>query len=470
MKSFFPSDPKKISFLLSGMLFFGLLHSNPLTAYERRTPIVAAIQKAGPSIVNIYTQEAPRSIRNPFRNFGGKFLEPFLRDFMPRTETGRRSLGSGVIIHPDGYILTNEHVIGKAVRIETSLVDKREFPAHLVGSDIRSDLAIIKIESPEPLPYLPMGKSDDLMIGEPIIAVGNPFGLQHTVTSGIISALNRTLRTEKGQGKGSGKGAVYHDFIQVDASINPGNSGGPLLNINGSLIGINTAIYQRAEGIGFAIPINHAKRIVKELIRFGKVRAGWLGASVQELTGDMREYFSLNPKLGTLISHIMKGSPADRAGLRSGDIILGLDGRDIASRLDYQERIGDYSIGSTVNLSILSAGVEKKLSLEVAPLPKDYVKRFTKLKLGLKVEDISRKSLRRYRLASRKGVLVTDVAPNGVGGQMGLQPGDIIRQINQNTVTDFKGFSKAVIEGRNRSSMLLLVQRGRNGYYVTIEL
>jgi len=308
------------------------------------------------------------------------------------------------------------------------------------------------------------------MIGEPVIAIGNPFGLQHTVTSGIISALNRTLDTKKGQGEGSGKGAIYHDFIQVDASINPGNSGGPLLNINGSLIGINTAIYQRAEGIGFAIPINYAKRIVKELIQFGKVREGWLGASVQELTQEMREYFSLKPNQGTLISHIMKGSPADLKGLQSGDVILAVDGRKISNRLDYQERIATYAIGSQVGITLLRAGIEKKISLEIAPLPKDFVERFTQLKMGLKVTNITKEAFNRYRLASRKGILITEVAPNGAAGQMGLQPGDLIRQINQDNVSNLKQFSKAVIEGRNRSSMLLLVQRGRNGYYVTLEM
>ena len=417
-----------------------------------------AVAQAAPSVVNVFATRVTRERPHPL--FEDPLFQRFFGDELNRPRYKREnSLGSGVIVDSNGYILTNNHVIRGASEIQVVLRDGRQFPARIVGTDPESDLAVLQAAGGD-LPIATLGHSEKLRVGDVVMAIGNPFGVGQTVTLGIVSA---TGRNQLGL-------TDFENFIQTDAAINPGNSGGALINASGEVVGINTAIYQRAEGIGFAIPINHAKRIVKELIRFGKVRAGWLGASVQELTGDMREYFSLNPKLGTLISHIMKGSPADRAGLRSGDIILGLDGRDIASRLDYQERIGDYSIGSTVNLSILSAGVEKKLSLEVAPLPKDYVKRFTKLKLGLKVEDISRKSLRRYRLASRKGVLVTDVAPNGVGGQMGLQPGDIIRQINQNTVTDFKGFSKAVIEGRNRSSMLLLVQRGRNGYYVTIEL
>ena len=211
---------------------FGFAHQEA----NRRTPLVRAIEKVGPVVVNINTEEAPSERRNPFRNFGGGqfgngIFDRFLQDLMPNFNQQRRSLGSGVIINSRGYILTNEHVIGKAVRIKVTLIDKREFDAHLVGADRKSDLAVIKIDSKEPLPFVEMGRSDDLMIGETVVAIGNPFGLQHTVTTGIISALNRSIK--------AGKNVVYHDFIQVDASINPGNSGGPLLNINGSLIGIN---------------------------------------------------------------------------------------------------------------------------------------------------------------------------------------------------------------------------------------
>ncbi|MBT7936309.1 MAG: trypsin-like serine protease, partial [Nitrospina sp.] len=235
--------------------------------YERRTPLVRAVEKVSPAVVNIYTTEISRSARNPFRNFNNNLFDKFFKDFLPPTRSQKRSLGSGVLINADGFILTNEHVIAKAAKIHVVLSDKQEFDASVIGADTKSDLAIIKIDSDRSLPFVEMGRSDDLMIGEQVLAIGNPFGLQQTVTTGIISALNRNLR--------AGKNKVYSDFIQVDASINPGNSGGPLLNINGSLIGINTAIYQKAEGIGFAIPIDHAKRIVLELVNYGKVRRGW---------------------------------------------------------------------------------------------------------------------------------------------------------------------------------------------------
>ena len=252
---------------------------------NRRTPIVKAVERVGASVVNINTEEVAPAVRNPFRDSRNPFFDQFFKEFFPSRDNNRRSLGSGVIIHPEGYILTNEHVVSKATIIKVTLIDKREFDARLVGSDIKSDLAVIKIETNENLPHVSLGRSDDLMIGETVIAIGNPFGLQHTVTTGIISALHRSI-------KGGGN-RVYREFIQLDASINPGNSGGPLLNIEGSLIGINTAIFKQAEGIGFAIPINKAKRIINDLIRYGKVRRGWLGVSVQSITKEMLSFFNI---------------------------------------------------------------------------------------------------------------------------------------------------------------------------------
>ena len=221
---------------------------------RRRTPLVVAVEKVSPAVVNIYTSEIGRSPRNPFRDFGNNLFDQFFNDFFYQNRNNKKSLGSGVLIDREGYIITNEHVVARASEIHVALSDKREFEARVIGADIKSDLAIIKIDSKQFLPFVSMGRSDDLMIGEQVVAIGNPFGLRHTVTTGIISALNRNIK--------AGKNKVYIDFIQVDASINPGNSGGPLININGSLIGINTAIYQKAEGIGFAIPIDDAKRIV----------------------------------------------------------------------------------------------------------------------------------------------------------------------------------------------------------------
>jgi serine protease Do len=453
-------------FLLLATIFlnasFGFAHSES----SRRTPLVRAIEKVGPVVVNINTEEAPPKRRNPFRNFGGNqfgngIFDRFLQDLMPNFNQQRRSLGSGVIINSQGYILTNEHVIGKAVRIKVTLIDKREFDAQLVGADRKSDLAVIKIDSKEPLPFVEMGRSDDLMIGETVVAIGNPFGLQHTVTTGIVSALNRSIK--------AGKNTVYHDFIQVDASINPGNSGGPLLNIEGSLIGINTAIYQKAEGIGFAIPINNAKRIIKDLISYGKVRRGWLGVSVQDMTPELLRYFKLERQRGVLVTKVFSKSPAHQAGLKQGDVILQLDDHEISKKLEYQQRVGSYTVGNKIKFSILRDGREKNIRLQVKAIPRNEVQDFTLNWLGLRVQGIDDRTLRQFRLSTRKGVVVTQVVKNSASGQIGLVPGDVIRQLNQKKIRNEEDFNKAILEASNRDSALLLVQRGSNGYYVTLE-
>ena len=430
-------------------------------SYNRRTPLVRAVEKVSPAVVNIYTTEISRPARNPFRSFGNNLFDQFFKDFIHPTANQRRSLGSGVLINGEGFILTNEHVISKAAKIHVILSDKQEFDASVIGADIKSDLAIIKINSRKPLPYVEMGRSDDLMIGEQVLTIGNPFGLQHTVTTGIISALNRNIR--------AGKNMVYSDFIQVDASINPGNSGGPLLNINGSLIGINTAIYQKAEGIGFAIPIDHARRIVDELIRYGKVRRGWLGVSVQELDVQLSRHFKLDRQKGVLVVGVADISPAGKAGLKRGDIIIAIDDHEVKNKSDFRGRMASYTVSSSIRFSILRDGKVKKVRARVTAIPKSYVKEFTRHWLGLLVQENSERFARSNRLMTSKGMVVVEVVPNSASGRIGINPGDIIRQMNQNPVNNEEDYNKAVAEINNPDRILLLVQRGRQGYYVTLE-
>ncbi|MEE9259168.1 MAG: Do family serine endopeptidase [Nitrospinaceae bacterium] len=443
------------------LILCGFIPSRAEQNFDRRTPIVMAVEKVGPAVVNINTEEAVPAVRNPFRDFSGTPFDRFFQDFFPNLNSQRRSLGSGVIINSDGYVLTNEHVVARAVRIIVTLSDKREFSARLIGADIKSDLAIIKIDSKEPLPFAEMGRSHDLMIGETVLAIGNPFGLQHTVTTGIISALNRTIS--------AGKNRVYRDFIQLDASINPGNSGGPLLNINGALIGINTAIYQKAEGIGFAIPIDSARRIVNELIRFGKVRRGWLGISAQDMTDDLLQFFGMEKRRGVLVTHVVKDGPADKAGLKNGDVILSLDGHRIDDKREYRERLTNYPIGSNIKFEILRDKRKRTVRVMVASIPKNYAVEFTRNWLGLEIKGMDRKLVRKYSLSTQSGVVVVDVVPGGAGGKIGIKPGDVIRQVNQNSINKEEDFSKAIIEAAGRESVVLLVQRGRYGYYVTLE-
>lgn len=428
---------------------------------NRRTPIVKAVERVGASVVNINTEEVAPAVRNPFRDSRNPFFDHFFKEFFPSRDNNRRSLGSGVIIHPEGYILTNEHVVSKATIIKVTLIDKREFDARLVGADIKSDLAVIKIETNENLPHISLGRSDDLMIGETVIAIGNPFGLQHTVTTGIISALHRSIK--------GGKNRVYRGFIQLDASINPGNSGGPLLNIEGSLIGINTAIFKQAEGIGFAIPINKAKRIINDLIRYGKVRRGWLGVSVQSITKEMLSFFNIERVRGVVVTRIMERSPGARAGLKRGDVILSLENIEVNDKTDYSERVSTYPLGNTINMGILRGGKVESVSLKVSLLPASRVADYVKIWLGFTVNKIQQSLVRRYRLVTSQGVVVTSVTPNSVSDKIGVQSGDIIRQVNQVKIENEKDFRAAMVEVAGRDSVLILVQRGQNGYYVTLE-
>lgn len=428
---------------------------------NRRTPVVQAVKKVGPAVVNIYTEEIRRPLANPFRNFGGSIFKKFFKDLNPELNPKKRSLGSGVIIDSRGYIITNEHVIAKATRIKVTLIDQREFSAKLIGADIKSDLAIIKIDSEKPFPFIPMGRSDDLMIGETVLAIGNPFGLQHTVTMGIISALNRVIR--------AGEDIIFNDFIQVDASINPGNSGGPLLNINGSLIGINSAIYREAEGIGFAIPIDHAKRVVKDLIRFGEVRRGWLGITVQDITADMARFFHLDRPRGALVVKVFKESPAGKAGIKRGDVALVIGNHEIQGKSDYHQTLASYTVNDRLKLKILRDGKKRIVNVKVSSIPQRHAVDFTRYWLGFRVQDITRSDMLRYRLSSRKGVVVVQVSPNSPSGKVGIGSGDVIRQVNQKSIRNMKDFNKAIVEAGKRSNVLLLVQRGRNGYYVTLE-
>ncbi|MBI3600939.1 MAG: Do family serine endopeptidase [Nitrospinae bacterium] len=430
-------------------------------AQERRTPVVIAVEKVSPAVVNINTEEVIRQRVNPFSDSGDEFFDRFFQDFFPPQDYKRQSLGSGVIIDTKGYILTNEHVVSRASTIKVTLSDNREFDAQLIGADPRSDLAIIKIISDKPLPYARMGASADIMIGETVIAIGNPFGLSHTVTTGIISAVNRSIKGESGR--------IYSDFIQIDASINPGNSGGPLLNISGEVIGINTAIYQKAEGIGFAIPIDRAKRIINDLIKYGEVHEAWLGIFVQKLTPPIAKSFGYPSSRGVIISKIFKGGPSDRAGLRRGDIITSVGKKEVKTITDYYDLIYGYGHGDRIDITVFREGERITVNLAAQRIPEELSDEIAREWLGISVEEISDKTAKKYQLFTTSGVLITGVEKGGAAGRIGIEPGDILRQINQSKIENLKDFKKSVISARKGSSVLMLIQRGRYGYYVTVE-
>lgn len=434
--------------------------------FARESAVVKAVKKVSPAVVNISSQYEVIKRSNPFFDFGlDPFFESFFKDFFePRHQRRykRNSLGSGVVIDGDrGYILTNEHVIARSTKITVVLRDEREFEAELVGAAPDFDLAVLRIDSNKELPAIQMGNSEDLMIGETVIAIGNPFGFSNTVTTGVISALNRSIQTEN---------RTYRDFIQTDASINPGNSGGPLLNINGELIGINTAIYSKAQGIGFAIPINKARRVVDDLIKYGEVHIAWLGLSVQDLEPKLARYFKVPEGQGVIVSDVAGHSPAQEAGLQPGDVVTGVREKRVASREAYHAMIRDFAAGDAIPLTVWKDGSTEVLKIYSRTFPEALAEELAYKSLGVRIQKISRAMRRRFRIAARDGVMVTELRPGSYLDRIGVRPGDVIRRINEKevkTVDDFKG---AVTKYRHKESAVLLIQRGNQQYYVTVKI
>jgi len=435
-------------------------------AYDRRTAVVEAIQRVGPAVVNISSEYRIRTRSNPFSGYGmDPLFDSFFKDFFDpgfERRAKRTSLGSGVIIDGDrGFILTNAHVVTKAESISVVLKDERTFTAHLVGSDPESDLAVLKIETDKPLPAVAMGRSDDLMIGETVIAIGNPFGFSHTVTTGVVSALNRSVRTDD---------AVFHDFIQTDASINPGNSGGPLLNINGDLVGINTAIYAKAQGIGFAIPIDKAKRIVSDLIRYGEVVLSWTGLILQDLDENLARYLNVPGNKGVMVKAVEKPSPAMEAGIQKEDILLSIEGEAIHSIEAYHNVLRNFSVGSEIHCQLLRRSKPLSVRMKTALFPEEKALALAKQLIGVSVEDLTSQNRDRFRLSAKKGVVIVALLPDSYLASIGVAPGDVIRQIDDMTIDSVQDFKKAVIKSRPKKSLILLVQRGGQGYYLSVKL
>jgi Do/DeqQ family serine protease len=433
--------------------------------YNRETPVVKAVRAVSPAVVNISSQIQVRQAQNPFSGMAPPHLEWFFRDFFdPGWERRYRttSLGSGVIIDGErGFILTNAHVVARAGAITVTLMDERQFDAQLVGSDPDSDLAVLRIDADQPLPAVAMGRCDDLMIGETVIAIGNPFGFSHTVTTGVISAVNRSFRADDRE---------YYDFIQIDASINPGNSGGPLLNINGELIGINTAIYAKAQGIGFAIPIDRAQRIVNDLINFGEVIQAWIGLRVQDLDHRLATYLGLADSNGVLVRAVEGDSPAEKAGILSGDVILSVDGNRIADTEAYRRAAAATAPRRPLSIELWREGRVLKKTVQTSVYPPEKAARLAQDLFGITVADITPALRKRYRLAVSSGVVITAVAPDTFLAQTGVEPGDVIRQVGDEPVKDRQDFEKALVKQRLQNAVVLLVQRGRQGYYITVEL
>jgi Do/DeqQ family serine protease len=426
------------------------------------SPVVVAVQKVSNAVVNISTEYDVQFYNNPFSRFNqddffNYFFEPGFRQNVKRT-----SLGSGVIIDgARGFVLTNTHVIAESSTIHVILKDERQFEAKIVGADSETDLAVLKISAQEDLPSIDMGSSDDLLIGETVIAIGNPFGFSNTVTTGVISALNRTIQTED---------MTYRDFIQTDASINPGNSGGPLLNINGDLIGINTAVYANAQGIGFAIPINTARRIVNDLIKYGEVVQAWLGISIQALDGQLSEYLSLPEQGGVLVNKVYSGSPAEKAGLRSGDIITAIGQKTVSAPKDYQSAIKVASVDERLSVSYLRKDRSFQAFITPSLFPMESALELSWELFGLQVSERTHGFRRQVQSRFRGGVVITSVAPNAYLSKIGVSAGDVVHAIDEETISNMDDFKKAVVKYRLKKTVVMMIERNGRLYYVTVEV
>jgi Do/DeqQ family serine protease len=413
--------------------------------------------------VNISTEQIVQERVDPFSDFHHPFMnDDFFNDFFdsfPSRDVTRQTLGSGVIISDEGYVLTNNHVISQASKITVALPGGQEFAGVLVGGDPNIDLAIVKIDAGDALPSVTLGDSDSLMIGETVIAIGNPFGLEHTVTTGVLSARNRSIK--------GGDGRVYNNFLQTDASINPGNSGGPLINIDGEVIGINTAIYAQAEGIGFAIPINRCKRVIADLIEYGEVKQAWVGVRAQELTGKLAGVFKFTGDYGVLVSDVLADDPD---GFKRGDIVTQINGTAVHSVEEFYDKLSGLLVDESMPVSVFRDGGARTINVMGRELPLDDALDIADQWFGVEVEEVTLDVARRLRIGAAGGVLVAGVRGDSLAQRVGLRADDIIHQFGAVPVKTINDFKKAVILASERPTAAILVQRGRMFYNSTIDL
>lgn len=417
----------------------------------RTTPVVTAVRAVAPAVVNITSARTVdrRAGRGPF------FEDEFFRQFFgpgfgpgsvePRRET-QESLGSGVVIDGQkGLVLTNAHVIAGGTSVTARLLDGRELEASLVGSDPDFDLAVLRLDSGgKALPQAAMGDSGDIMIGETVIAIGNPFGYTNTVTTGVVSAVGRSLKHE---------GGAYADLIQTDAAINPGNSGGPLVNLAGEVIGINMAIRAEAQGIGFAIPVNKARRVVAQIVGGGGVTPAWLGLSGQDVDARAARYFGLDRPRGVLVTEVVPGSAAERAGLRPGDLLLSAGGTDLDDKDQYLGVLRTSTVGEPIPLVVRRGKAEERLSAVPTAFGDREAAEVAGRRWGVSVA------------FSRGGVTVAGVVPQSPAARLGLKAGDVLVQIGGEKLAGQKEFTRAVYLSRMHRTVLVMIERGGRGYY-----
>ena len=425
---------------LSSFLLGAVFASTPaLPQNLRRSPVVALVERVSPAVVNVSAEAMVREV-DPF--FGGFFGGGRQR----RTQ----SLGSGLIVEASGLVVTNAHVIEGASRIVVVTQDGRELEAEVLGSDRDSDLAVLKVQGSR-LPAVPLGSSADLLIGETVVAIGNPFGLAHTVTTGVLSARGRAVPSERGE-------RIFTDFLQTDASINPGNSGGPLVNLDGDVIGINTAVISGANGIGFAIPADRARRVVEDLLRFGQLQPLWTGLRLVTVDAELVRRDSLPVARGVVIERVFPGSPGAQAGLRGGDLIVAVSGLAVAAREDVTSALYSVPAGSPVSLELRRGEQRLTVSLRPERPPPGLGERFLEEAIGLSVT------------AEDGALVITAVTAGSRAAEKGLRAGDRVLSANGQHVAAREELGREVLRGMDRGGMLLVVQRGRFAYNLGFEL
>ncbi len=460
-----------------GTLFALSSHTQPLAS----NIFVEIAKKQNPAVVNVSTkakaETAHKNFRVPRPGPGqNKSPDPF-RDFYDRffgerpNQRPKRGMGSGFVIDKEGHILTNYHVIEEAGEIVVILDDngtEKEYTATLVGSDPKTDIALIKINREsgdnKDFPFLRLGSSENLEVGEWVVAIGNPFGLSHTVTVGVVSALGRSI--------GAGP---YDEFIQTDASINPGNSGGPLINIEGDVIGINTAIISGNTGgnvgIGFAIPIDIAKGILKDLRERGTVTRGWLGVMIQKITPDLAKSFGLSQSEGALVGDVIPDGPAAKGGVKRGDVIVMFDGQQVKDMEDLPKIVAATRPNSVVDVEVIRDGSRMTLSVSIELLEDSQETVVAKADpLGLQVQDITEELAQSLKLESVEGVLVSDVTAGNAAAEAGIRRGDVISEMNRSIVKDMRDYQNLMASVQKGSSVLFLVKRGGSTIYIAVKV
>lgn len=451
-----------------------VLPARPAAWFEAQPSSFAELaQKVQAAVVNISTSKKiarPRMMmpfphggpRDPFDEFFEKFFEG-----MPREQT-QRSLGSGFIIEKNGTILTNNHVVSQADEIEVQTADGKKYKAKVVGTDEKTDIAVIQIKAGKDLPYVQLGSSREMRPGDWVMAIGNPFGLEHTVTVGVISAMGRAI-----------SGGPYAKFIQTDASINPGNSGGPLFNLKGEVIGINTMMYAGGQGIGFAIPIDLAKGLVPELVEKGVVSRGWLGVIIQQITPDLAKSFGLKEEKGALIAEVLSGSPAAKAGILRGDVVVEYNGKKIEEPYDLSQAVGETKPNSDAKAVILRNGEQREILIKVgkqegetqaAAEPEGPATTKADI-IGLVVKTISPQESERLDVPTGfRGVVVTRVEPGSPSEAAGVNTGDVVLEVNSMKVSSLGDYTSAVKTLKQGDLVRLFIKRGRSSIYLAFGL